>query len=69
MCYQILFDSYTFLLSFVVIFNFSVEMELLSNLFSNMSLDGDGYDEVPAQRRLIYEEEDMKEDNTSSLGC
>ena len=55
--------------TFVVIFNFSVEMELLSNLYAAINLNRDGYEEVTAQRQIVYEEIDMDRDDTSSLSC
>ena len=34
-----------------------------------MNLNGDGYEEVTAQRRLVYDECDMDREDASSLGC
>ena len=69
MCYQVVSDYGAFMLCVVITFNFSIEMDLLSNLFAALNLDGEGYEEHTAQRRLVYEEVDMDRDETSSLGC
>ena len=34
-----------------------------------MNLNGDGYEEVTAQRRLVYDECDMDREDASSLSC
>ena len=57
------------ILTFVVLYNFAVEMEILSQLLSELNLNGEGYEEVSAQRRLMFDEMDMERDDTSSLGC
>ena len=57
------------ILTFVVLYNFAVEMEILSQLLSELNLNGEGYEEVSSQRRLMFDEMDMERDDTSSLGC
>ena len=69
MCFLPFSDNIADLLTFVVIFNFAVEIDELTLLFANLHLD-EPEDEVPARRQLFYEESDMEQSYSDSiLGC